>query len=89
MGIECSPCYLMDWELKETPSTKASKIIQYYEMLNDLGKHEAVKRVEELTFIPQYTLELKAAHNDYIDEEGELEKIKSDLSILKKKNNSN
>ncbi len=87
--LECSPCYLMDWELKETPSTKASKIIQYYEMLNDLGKHEAVKRVEELTFIPQYTLELKAAHNDYIDEEGELEKIKSDLSILKKKNNSN
>ena len=31
------------------------KIIKYYEMLNDIGKHEATKRVEELTYIPQYT----------------------------------
>lgn len=31
------------------------KILQYYNKLNDFGKHEAAKRVEELTFLPQYT----------------------------------
>ena len=30
------------------------KIMQYYDQLNDLGKHEATKRVEELTYLPQY-----------------------------------
>ena len=30
-------------------------IIQYYNSLNDLGKAEAVKRVEELTYLPRYT----------------------------------
>ena len=44
------------------------KIMQYYEMLNDIGKHEATKRVMELTEIPRYTKEdtdylaIKAAH---------------------------
>lgn len=40
------------------------KIIQYYEMLNDIGKHEATKRVEELTYIPQYT---KETNEDYLE----------------------
>lgn len=40
------------------------KIIQYYEMLNDIGKHEATKRVEELTYIPQYT---KENNEDYLE----------------------
>ena len=44
------------------------KIIQYYELLNDLGKHEATKRVEELTNLPKYTNEnlifTNAAHAD-------------------------
>lgn len=39
------------------------KIIKYYEMLNDIGKHEATKRVEELTYIPQYT---KKNEEDYL-----------------------
>lgn len=68
----------------ELPSQKVPKIMQYYEQLNDIGKQEAEKRVEELTYIPQYTHELKAAHNDHIDEPGELERMKNDLSILKK-----
>ncbi len=45
------------------------KIIQYYETLNDIGKREATKRVEELTHLPQYVkentedyLEVNAAH---------------------------
>lgn len=44
------------------------KIIRYYEMLNDVGKHEATKRVEELTNLPQYIKEepyfANAAHED-------------------------
>lgn len=40
------------------------KIIQHYNKLNDLGKNEATKRVEELTYLPQYTDSalLDAAH---------------------------
>ncbi len=68
----------------ELPSQQMPRIMQHYNQLNDLGKHEAEKRVEELTFLPQYTLEVKAAHNDHIDEPGELERMKNDLSILKK-----
>ena len=42
----------------------APRILQYYEKLNDLGKNEATKRVEELTYFPQYTDSqlLNAAH---------------------------
>ena len=41
------------------------KILQSYNKLNDLGKQEATKRVEELTHIPKYKdnqLILNAAH---------------------------
>lgn len=43
------------------------KILQYYEQLNDIGKHEATKRVEELTNLPKYVNEpdrfmVNAAH---------------------------
>ena len=39
----------------ELPSQKVPKILQYYKQLNDIGKHEATKRVEELTYIEKYT----------------------------------
>ncbi len=66
------------------PKTESSpKIMQHYNQLNDLGKYEAEKRVEELTHFPQYTHERKAAHDDYINEPGELELMKNDLSSLK------
>ncbi len=78
--LNCSPAYLMGWNDEEP-----SKIIQYYNQLNDIGKHEAEKRVEELTYLPQYTaLDIKAAHNDYLDEPGELEKMREDLANLKR-----
>lgn len=54
--LECSPCYLMDWE-EERTKVISSKIIDFYEMLNDIGKCEAIKRVEELTCIPKYTIQ--------------------------------
>lgn len=77
--LNCSPAYLMGWDDEEP-----SKIIQYYNQLNDIGKHEAEKRVEELTYLPQYTLGIKAAHNDYVNEPGELEKMRDDLANLKR-----
>lgn len=80
--LHCSPCYLMGWEDKEHAKDEPSKISQYYNLLNDTGKSEAEKRVKELTYIPQYTLELKAAHNDHLDEEGEIEKVQNDLAML-------
>lgn len=39
----------------ELPSQKAPQILKYYEKLNDIGKSEATKRVEELTHIEKYT----------------------------------
>lgn len=47
-----------------TPTNSSSKILQYYNKLNELGKKEATKRVEELTYFPQYTDSqlLNAAH---------------------------
>ncbi len=82
--LDTSPCYLMGWESKEHPKKETPKIIQYYNQLNDIGKHEAEKRVEELTHLPRYTLEIKAAHNDYASEPGELEKMREDISKLKR-----
>lgn len=72
--------------IDEKSTTPALRILDYYNSLNDIGKREAEKRVEELTYIPQYTLEVKAAHNDHTGENGELEKIQKDLSILKRPN---
>lgn len=49
-----------------TPTNSSSKILQYYNKLNELGKQEATKRVEELTYIPLYNQDanlLDAAHS--------------------------
>lgn len=43
----------------ELPVPKTPKIIEYYTQLNDIGKIEATKRVEELTYLPQYTKSTK------------------------------
>lgn len=48
-----------DVPMERTASTKeeSPKIMQYYELLNDIGKHEATKRVEELTHLQKYKKE--------------------------------
>ena len=50
----------------EAAKKEPPKILQYYEQLNDIGKHEATKRVEELTMVPRYVNEdivyINAAH---------------------------
>ena len=51
-------------EKKQADDTPA--ILQYYNKLNELGKQEATKRVEELTYIPLYNQDtnlLDAAHS--------------------------
>ena len=62
--------------------------MQYYEMLNDVGKHEATKRVKELTELPRYVQEdstyyVNAAHP--IDDASEADK-QFDESIMDDEN---
>lgn len=42
-----------------TYQNQTPKILEYYNSLNDIGKHEATKRVKELTYLPEYSAELK------------------------------
>ncbi len=65
-------------------SDNPSFLLNCYEMLNDTGKREAQKRVEELTHIPLYSLNIKAAHNDYAADPDEQKKMREDLANLKK-----
>ncbi len=70
MALNISEAWLMGFDvpMERTVSPKESspKIMQYYDQLNDIGKHEATKRVEELTLLPRYVKEdttyVKAAH---------------------------
>lgn len=86
--LNCSPCYLMGWEDNEHAKEESPKIMQYYEKLNDIGKHEATKRVEEMTHAPQYMKEdtdylaVKAAHNDAKITDEELEKMERDSTLI-------
>ena len=87
--LNCSPCYLMGWEKKEHTKDESPKIIQYYEQLNDIGKHVATERVKELTEVPRYVKEdtdylaVKAAHNDSQITDEELEKMERDSMLIK------
>lgn len=67
MALNVNEAWLMGFDVPiERSSFKNSilKIMQYYNQLNDIGKHEATKRVEELTYLPQYNLNyaVNAAH---------------------------
>lgn len=84
MGLNVSEAWLMGFDVPRERSgsdqaeEKRPKIMQYYESLNDLGKHEATKRVRELTELPRYAGEethyVNAAHAD--DYAGALEELK-------------
>lgn len=60
-------------------------IMKYYNSLNDIGKKEATKRVEELTHLPQYSLNssniLLAAH-ERTDVPHTKEGLQHDLDII-------
>lgn len=66
-------------------------LLYNYRQLNQKGQYEAVKRVQDLTYNPDYTKStptpssvLVAAHNDHADDPEEQEKIQRDLDMLKK-----
>ena len=58
LALNVSEAWLMGLDVPiERPNNTNStspKILQYYDVLNDIGKHEATKRVAELTEIPRY-----------------------------------
>ncbi len=80
--LKVSPLWLMGFDvpIDRAPAPKENypqKIMQYYDMLNDTGKKEAEKRIEELTHVPKYSLNTKVdnnpnrnknQHNDSVDE---------------------
>ena len=71
---------------EHTAEPNTPKIMTFYDQLNDLGKHEATKRVEELTYLPQYQSssihsEINAAHaDDYMGASDEL-KLKEERML--------
>ena len=69
----------MQQEIVYNTKESSPKIMQYYELLNDIGKHEATKRVMELTEVPRYLKEdtnyVNAAHADnYADAPDDLKR---------------
>ncbi len=54
-------------DIMEIPAQQTPKIMQYYELLNDIGRHVATERVKELTEVARYVQEdathyVNAAH---------------------------
>lgn len=83
---------LLGWNNKENikeqvKSPSYTTLLNDFDLLNDLGKKEALKRIKELTFVPKYqnnTIDTIAAHNDYInDDSDELVKINEDIEDMK------
>lgn len=83
---------LLGWNNNKSNSKENDKsnshtiLLSDFDLLNDLGKREALKRVKELTFVPKYqnnAVDTIAAHNDYIDNNDELSKINEDIDDMK------
>ena len=53
--LQCSPPYIPSWEYPKDPPTEVERIINYYNQLNENGKKEAEKQLDNLTLIPKYT----------------------------------
>ena len=91
MALNVSEAWLMGFDVpmerhNEDDSKKdgAPKIMQYYEMLNDIGKHKATERVKELTEVPRYAKNdpnyVNAAHADnYVNAPEELKKLEEHI----------
>lgn len=85
-ALNVNPAWLVGKsDIMELPFQRIPQIMQYYNQLNDIGKHEAIKRVKELTYLPQYTNEsndymLNAAHaDDYMSAPEELKQLEEDM----------
>lgn len=92
--LNTTPAHLMGWDESDYPkdiqtalSSKEAILLLNFNKLNELGKDEAIKRVDELTEIIKYT----AADEDYLipfaahkkDGEFSQEDIDHDLQIMK------
>lgn len=81
--FHCRRSDLMEDKSSEPQTTATPKIMTYYDHLNDLGKREATKRVQELTYFPQYSASepmLNAAHaDDYANTPDELKQLEEDM----------
>ncbi len=69
-ALDVTPADLLDDKIEKieihNDIKSSGRILQYYNKLNELGKQEATKRVEELTYIPLYNQDtnlLDAAHS--------------------------
>lgn len=87
-ALDVTPADLLDDKIEKieihNDIKSSGRILQYYNKLNELGKQEATKRVEELTYIPLYNQDtnlLNAAHsldNASIEEKANDEDIMND-----------
>lgn len=81
-GISCDTEYTLEL------TTEENKLIGKYRALNKVGQTEAMKRVDELTYIPKYCndtpehLKIVATHNDHTDDEEEQQLMQEDLKDL-------
>lgn len=83
-ALQTSVAYLMGWNDEEQPKEEPPKIMQYYELLNDIGKHKATEQVKILTEVPRYLKEdssyVNAAHaDDYMSASEELKQLEEDI----------
>ncbi len=83
-ALDTTPAYLMGWEEEEKSKDEPPKIMQYYEKLNDIGKHKATEQVKLLTEVPRYLKEdtnyVNAAHaDDYMSAPNELKQLEEDI----------
>lgn len=68
--------------------TPENLLLSYFNKLNGSGKKQAIKRLEELTYIPKYCeatpeyLQPIAAHNDFANDEEQQRLMKEDLDDL-------
>lgn len=81
--LQTTPAELMGWTLNEINYNQdeilKNKLINEFEKLNNSGKNEAVNRVSELTYIPQYTecnvVSIKKNTNKYIPTEDDIRSL--------------
>jgi len=88
-ALNVSEAWLMGFDVpmaRISEKNPAPKILEYYNNLNNLGKKEATKRVEELTYYPKYAAQyVNAAHiRTDIEITGEL--LKHDENIMDDEN---
>lgn len=89
--FDVSPSYIMFGEVEDENKIKLEdrekSLLDDYRLLNTEGQKEANKRVKELTLIPFYkenNVVTLAAHNDYLNDADEKEKIMEDFDDMDK-----